>query len=76
EGQGLSERGKRFLQHIGEAAHFAGSLVDNLLNFSQMGRSALRLSDVDLNALVEAIRSELAPDYEGRAIVWDIAPLP
>ena len=76
EGQGLSERGRRFLQHIGEAAHFAGSLVDNLLNFSQMGRSALRLSDVDLNALVEAIRNELAPDYQGREIVWDIAALP
>jgi len=66
EGQGLSERGRRFLQHIGEAAQFAGSLVDNLLNFSQMGRSALRLSDVDLNALVDAIRAELAPDYQGR----------
>ncbi|MNM24637.1 Phytochrome-like protein cph1 [compost metagenome] len=76
EGHGLSERGRRFLQHIEEAARFAGSLVDNLLNFSQMGRSALRLADVDLNALVEAIRSELAPDYQGREIVWDIAPLP
>jgi len=76
EGQGLSERGRRFLKHIEEAAQFAGSLVDNLLNFSQMGRSALRLSDVDLNALVEAIRQELAPDYEGREIVWDVAPLP
>jgi len=76
EGQSLGERGRRFLQHIEEAAHFAGSLVDNLLNFSQMGRSALRLSEVDLNALVEAIRSELAPDYQNREIVWDIAQLP
>ncbi|MGE8110507.1 ATP-binding protein [Pseudomonas sp. NPDC086566] len=76
EGQGLSERGRRFLQHIEEAARFAGSLVDNLLNFSQMGRSALRLSDVDLNALVDAIRQDLAPDYAGREIVWDVAPLP
>ncbi|WP_416465570.1 ATP-binding protein [Pseudomonas sp. LFS044] len=76
EGQGLSERGRRFLTHISEAAQFAGSLVENLLNFSQMGRSALRLSDVDLNALVEAIRQELAPDYEGREIVWEVAPLP
>lgn len=76
EGKGLSERGLRFLQHIEEAAHFAGTLVDNLLNFSQMGRSALRLSDVDLNALVESIRNELAPDYQGRKIVWEIEPLP
>ncbi|MDZ5602435.1 ATP-binding protein [Pseudomonas sp. RP23018S] len=76
EGQSLSERGQRFLQHIEEAANFAGTLVDNLLNFSQMGRSALRMSDVDLNALVDTIRTESAPDYAGRDIVWDIAPLP
>ncbi|AGZ34496.1 ATPase [Pseudomonas sp. SWI6] len=76
EGEVLSPRGRRFLQHIGEAAQFAGSLVDNLLNFSQMGRSALRLSDVDLNALITAIRSDLAPDYKDREIVWDIADLP
>ncbi|WP_413048388.1 ATP-binding protein [Pseudomonas phoenicis] len=76
EGQGLSERGKRFLQHIEEAAQFAGTLVDNLLNFSQMGRSALRMSDVNLNALIDTIRTESAPDYAGREIVWDVARLP
>ncbi|MDH0647401.1 GAF domain-containing protein [Pseudomonas sp. GD03858] len=76
EGEHLSERGRRFLSHIDEAAHFAGSLVDNLLNFSHMGRSALRLADVDLNALVDAIRLELEPDYQGREILWSIAPLP
>jgi light-regulated signal transduction histidine kinase (bacteriophytochrome) len=76
EGEQLSERGKRFLSHIEDAAQFAGTLVDNLLNFSQMGRSALRLSDVDLNTLADTIRSELAPDYAGRDIVWEIADLP
>lgn len=76
EGAQLTERGKRFLGHIEEAAQFAGTLVDNLLNFSQMGRSALRLCDVDLNALVELIRTELAPDYAGRSITWSVAPLP
>ncbi|GAB7529165.1 ATP-binding protein [Pseudomonas sp. 3A(2025)] len=76
EGAVLSERGLRFLKHIEEAARFAGSLVDNLLNFSQMGRSALRMSDVDLNALVETLRTHLEPDYEGREIIWNIAPLP
>ncbi|BAP45769.1 GAF sensor signal transduction histidine kinase [Pseudomonas sp. StFLB209] len=76
EGSVLSERGKRFLQHIEDAARFAGTLVDNLLNFSQMGRSALRLSDVDLNALIDNIRSDLQPDYAGREVVWEIARLP
>lgn len=76
EGEQLSERGKRFLGHIEDAAQFAGTLVDNLLNFSQMGRSALHRSDVDLNTLVDTIRTELAPDYAGRAIAWEIAKLP
>jgi light-regulated signal transduction histidine kinase (bacteriophytochrome) len=72
----LSERGMRFLEHIGESARFAGTLVDNLLSFSQMGRAALRFSDVNLGVLVESIRTEMAPDYEGRDLTWKIAPLP
>lgn len=76
EGEKLTERGTRFLEHIGESARFAGTLVDNLLSFSQMGRSALRMSDVDLAALVEAIQREMKPDYEQRNVVWKVQPLP
>ncbi|WP_194790616.1 ATP-binding protein [Pseudomonas sp. UFMG81] len=76
EGAHLSERGRRFLGHIEDAAQFAGTLVDNLLNFSQMGRSALRLADVDLNTLIDTIRNEMAPDYAGRHIDWQVAALP
>lgn len=76
ESERLSERGLRFLEHIGDSAKFAGSLVDNLLSFSQMGRSALRFSDVDMAALVESIRREMLPDYQGRDIKWDVKPLP
>ncbi|MEK1943737.1 MAG: ATP-binding protein [Pseudomonas sp.] len=76
EAEQMSERGKRFLANISEAARFAGVLVDNLLSFSQMGRSALHLSDVDLGALVTSILEEMRPDYEGRAIEWKIQPMP
>lgn len=77
EGSKLSDRGVRFLENIGESARFAGTLVDNLLSFSQMGRSAMRYSEVDLNAMVEAIRREMLPDYEGRDLQWRISePLP
>ena len=76
EGDKLSERGLRFLDHIGESARFAGTLVDNLLSFSQMGRSALHLSAVNLQALVEAIREEMKPDYESRSLEWHIENLP
>ncbi|UCJ17154.1 GAF domain-containing protein [Pseudomonas sp. MM211] len=76
EGPKLSERGVRFLEHISESARFAGTLVDNLLSFSQMGRSALRFSDVNLQALVDSIREEMKPDYEGRNLEWHVQPLP
>ena len=76
DGSKLSERGQRFLDHISESARFAGTLVDNLLSFSQMGRAALRLSDVDLRSLVESIRGEMQPDCEGRAIDWKLHDLP
>lgn len=75
EGGKLSERGLRFLEHIGESARFAGTLVDNLLSFSQMGRAALHFSDVDLSALVESIRTEMLPDYENRSVEWVLQPL-
>jgi light-regulated signal transduction histidine kinase (bacteriophytochrome) len=76
DGDKLSDRGMRFLEHIGESARFAGTLVDNLLSFSQMGRAALRHSDVNLEALVHAIQAEMAPDYEGRNVVWRVGPMP
>lgn len=76
DGDKLSDRGLRFLEHIGDSARFAGTLVDNLLSFSQMGRAALRHSDVNLGALVDAIREEMLPDYEGRNVIWRVAPLP
>jgi light-regulated signal transduction histidine kinase (bacteriophytochrome) len=76
EAEKLSERGQRFLSNIGESARFAGTLVDNLLSFSQMGRAALRRSDVDLGALVDSIRAEMQPDYEGRNIDWRMRDLP
>jgi chemotaxis family two-component system sensor kinase Cph1 len=76
DGDKLSDRGVRFLEHIGDSARFAGTLVDNLLSFSQMGRAALRHSDVNLEALVEAIQVEMAPDYEGRNVTWQVGKLP
>jgi light-regulated signal transduction histidine kinase (bacteriophytochrome) len=76
EGPTLSERGRRFLSTIEESARFAGTLVDNLLSFSQMGRSAMRFTDVNLSAVIASIQAEMAPDYEGREIEWTFESLP
>lgn len=76
EGEHVSARGRHFLQTISESSRFAGKLVDDLLTFSQMGRGALRLVDVDLAQLVRAIVRELTADQGRRHIEWNIAALP
>ncbi|QEI06125.1 GAF domain-containing protein [Pigmentiphaga aceris] len=76
EGDKLADRSARYLEHINEAAQFAGLLVDGLLTFSQMGRSALTMREVDVDALVQQVIRELAPDTQGRNIEWVIGELP
>lgn len=76
EGKQLSDRGRRFIANISDAARFAGKLVDDLLSFSQMGRAALRLAPVDMNELVEATISRLASDIGTRKLTWDLDRLP
>jgi light-regulated signal transduction histidine kinase (bacteriophytochrome) len=56
EAESLSERGRRYVDAIIESAFTAGQLVDGLLNFSQMGRRAMRVRPVDLTALVTELK--------------------
>jgi len=72
----LSERGKRYIDTIIEAAYTAGTLVDSLLHFSQMGRTALKPRLMEVEEIVEETRQKLAMQTEGRRIEWIIGDLP
>lgn len=72
----LGDGERRYLQVIHESAKHAGKLVDDLLAFSRMGRTALRISDVELAKLTEDVRRELEPETQGRKMEWQVAPLP
>jgi chemotaxis family two-component system sensor kinase Cph1 len=72
----LSEKGKRYIDTIIESAYTAGTLVDNLLRFSQMGRTALKPRRIDLKALIDEIRQQLTMHTAGRRIEWVIGDLP
>ncbi|NML48155.1 GAF domain-containing protein [Ramlibacter sp. G-1-2-2] len=73
----LDERSHRYLQHVKDAASYAGQLVDALLDFSRMGRSGLKPGPVDAGALVEDLVEELKHGERGRLIEWEIrGPLP
>lgn len=70
----LGERSLRYLGHVKEAAAFAGQLVDALLDFSRMGRAALKSRAVDTDALVDGLVRELTRTAPDRRIEWSIDP--
>ena len=61
--------------YIQEKVH-PKALIDDLLNFARLSRVELQTLDVDPRDLVERARTELASDTSGRAITWEVTPLP
>ena len=77
EGAALSPRAHRYMAHVKDAAAFAGQLVDALLDFSRMGRTALKRKRVDCNSLVQGLVREIARHEQDRSIEWRVeADLP
>lgn len=72
----LDPTSSHYLDTMMEAAEYAGTLVDNLLAFSKLSRTALTESEIDMNALVDEVRRELALDLGERAVEWRIGRLP
>ncbi|UUZ68911.1 response regulator [Polaromonas sp. P2-4] len=72
----LSSEGRRHLKVITDASRQMGDLIDDLLEFSRMGRAEMGESSVDLDALAREAISQLEMATEGRNIAWQISPLP
>jgi light-regulated signal transduction histidine kinase (bacteriophytochrome) len=53
-----------------------GTLIDDLLGFSRIGRAETRKGAVDLDPLVAQVIAELAQYTRGRDIAWKIGTLP
>jgi PAS domain S-box-containing protein len=66
----------RHLRTIVQAAGRLGQLIDDLLVFSRVGRTALNRVAINSAELVESARRELLPDLAGRKITWRIGVLP
>jgi signal transduction histidine kinase len=72
----LDEKGLRYLKTIRDASMKMGRLIDDLLAFSRIGRSPLTMLEVNHDDLVAAVIRDGHFDAEGRAIAWDLHPLP
>jgi light-regulated signal transduction histidine kinase (bacteriophytochrome) len=72
----LSAKDLSHLKAIFSEAKRMGILIDDLLAFSHVGRTEFKKIDVDLNELLRETLTDLQLETKGRAIVWEIQPLP
>ena len=75
-GPTLDEKGKRYVKTIQEASRRMGSLIDDLLTFSRIGRATLQQTEVDLRTIVDEVILQFADQTVGRRVEWKIGPLP
>lgn len=81
-GEAADEKTLHYLQVIGDSSRRMSALIDDLLVYSRLGRSALRLQAVDMQSLVDETRAMLdadsssGPDAPPHRVEWDIQTLP
>jgi len=71
----IDEDGKKSLDRIINSAKKMGQLIDDLLNFSRIGRKELNKASVDMNDLVQTILTEQGEHLNGRSISFTVSPL-
>ncbi|MBX2990202.1 MAG: PAS domain S-box protein [Bacteroidetes bacterium] len=72
----LDEKSRRYLTIISESVKKMGTLIDELLVFSRMGRTEMRSSEVNIEVLVKEALIELQNEVNGRDISWTIGRFP
>ncbi len=63
----LDEEGKRIIQAIRYNTAKMGTLIDDLLAFSQLGRKEMKKTKIDMNELTEGVLSEMNKSVSHKA---------
>ena len=72
----LDDKSRHYLRNISESALSAGRLVDDLLNFSQLGRASVSHAQVDMDKIISEVRRSVLLNAGERDIVWSVGRLP
>jgi signal transduction histidine kinase len=72
----LDEKSQRFIRTILDSAKRMGTLIDDLLAFSRIGRAETKMKEVDLEGLAKEVVAEIGQDTKTRDIAWKIGALP
>ncbi len=75
-GPSLSEKNLKYLTTISDSAKRMGTLIDDLLDFSRVGRAEMQKVNVNLDELVLDALGDFQAETNDRKIVWNIQPLP
>ena len=70
----LTDAGRRYLSIIRDSVRRMGRLIDDLLQFSRMGRSEMNYAQVSMAELVNEVAKEVTPPE--RKIEWQIDAMP
>lgn len=72
----LSPKSERYLGVIGDSASRMSQLIDDLLEFSRVGRREMRMAPVDLDKVMQEAWNSLEPDRGERAVRYQADALP
>jgi signal transduction histidine kinase len=72
----LDDKSKRYIGVILESARKMGTLIDDLLGFSRIGRTETNKTSLSLTQLVQEALADVRRDIVNRDIVWKVGKLP
>lgn len=72
----VDDKGRRYMSMILESSKRMGTLIDDLLSFSRIGRAETRETMVNLDQVVQEIRNEVWREIEDRKVIWRVERLP
>ncbi len=72
----LDDESERYVATVTREAGRLGTLIDDLLAFSRIGRAELMVKPVALEAMIAEVREELAPAVGARRVEWSVGLLP
>ena len=75
-GTSLPREGQDLLARVRQQAQRMAQLIEDLLEFSRLGRKPLDVTSVDLAALVQAVVQELQQANADRTVAVTVGPLP
>lgn len=75
-GDSADDKSRHYLDVIGDAARRMAVLIEDLLEYSRLGRSAFHVGPVNMSALVAEVSTMFQSSNEDRLIDWKIDALP